>query len=182
MLPKENYKKGGKINTKIFNFLLLLLLLHILHLLPSSYSSYALLTTLHSREWNREHARKTRLRKKAHLESLKSKLSELQKEAAQLSMKMEESNTANILLCLGGSVQQEPEGDKLNLKLTSSSAAAPIAAPPEIWKVCPPFLFWKAFYTGIIQLYIKLHSKFLHLVGQSRGIYSQRGSDRSSSR
>lgn len=87
-----------------------------------------------SRERNREHARKTRLRKKAHLESLKSKLSELQKEAAQLSMKMEESNTANILLCLGGSVQQEPEGDKLNLKLTSSSAAAPIAAPPEIWK------------------------------------------------
>lgn len=86
------------------------------------------------RERNREHARKTRLRKKAHLESLKSKLSELQKEAAQLSMKMEESNTANILLCLGGSVQQEPENDKLNLKLTSSSAAAPIAAPPEIWK------------------------------------------------
>ena len=36
----------------------------------------------HSRERNREHARKTRLRKKAHLESLKVKLSELQSEVS----------------------------------------------------------------------------------------------------
>lgn len=87
-----------------------------------------------SRERNREHARKTRLRKKAHLESLKAKLSELQFEAARLSVKMEESNTANILLCLGSSSQHAPNHDHTLTPSSGTNSSAPIAAPPEIWK------------------------------------------------
>ena len=79
-----------------------------------------------SRERNREHARRTRLRKKAILESLKKKLSDLQDEvkefyfnyfisnyknqiikARKLTLKVEESNTANILLCLSSKVTPE---------------------------------------------------------------------------
>lgn len=53
-----------------------------------------------SRERNREHAKRTRLRKKALIEGMKGKLLELQNEAAKLQQLFEESNTANILLCL----------------------------------------------------------------------------------
>lgn len=87
-----------------------------------------------SRERNREHARKTRLRKKAHLESLKAKLSELQAEAAQLSVKMEESNTANILLCLGSSSQQGTVNDPTSTSSSGTSTITQMTAPPEIWK------------------------------------------------
>lgn len=87
-----------------------------------------------SRERNREHARKTRLRKKAHLESLKAKLSELQFEAARLSVKMEESNTANILLCLGSSPQQATNQDHTSISSSGTNTIAPITTPPEIWK------------------------------------------------
>mmetsp|Transcript_12173 Transcript_12173/g.11008 ORF Transcript_12173/g.11008 Transcript_12173/m.11008 type:complete len:336 (-) Transcript_12173:223-1230(-) len=54
-----------------------------------------------SRERNREHAKKTRLRKKIMLEGLKNRLLELQNEATRLQQAYEESNTANILLHLG---------------------------------------------------------------------------------
>lgn len=78
-----------------------------------------------SRERNREHARKTRLRKKAHLESLKVKLSELQNEATKLSMKMEESNTANILLNMSSKSHPEPQMEPSSSSMTGVD---------EIWK------------------------------------------------
>lgn len=53
-----------------------------------------------TRERNREHAKKTRLRKKASLEGLKARLIELQLEASRLQQILDENNTANILLCL----------------------------------------------------------------------------------
>lgn len=52
------------------------------------------------RERNREHAKKTRLRKKALIDGMKGRLLELQREYARLEQLLEESNTANILLCL----------------------------------------------------------------------------------
>lgn len=53
-----------------------------------------------SKERNREHAKRTRLRKKALLEGMKGRLLDLQKEAAQLQQSFDQNNTANILLCL----------------------------------------------------------------------------------
>ena len=82
-----------------------------------------------SRERNREHARKARHRKRAHLESLKLKLAKLQSKNTKLSMRIEESNVANILLSLGSN-QQPPDGEE-----PSSSSGASIARPSEIWKV-----------------------------------------------
>eukprot|EP01040_Poterioochromonas_malhamensis_P014610 gene14610-16192_t len=55
-----------------------------------------------NRERNREHAKKTRLRKKEMIEGMKIRLLELQRESARLEQLIEESNTASILLCLGG--------------------------------------------------------------------------------
>mmetsp|Transcript_14733 Transcript_14733/g.21896 ORF Transcript_14733/g.21896 Transcript_14733/m.21896 type:complete len:367 (+) Transcript_14733:59-1159(+) len=54
-----------------------------------------------NRERNREHAKRTRLRKKALLESMKDRLLFLQNENATLEQLFEESTTANILLGLG---------------------------------------------------------------------------------
>ena len=51
-----------------------------------------------NRERNREHAKRTRLRKKVVLDGMKSKLLELQRESAHLQKMMDERNTANILL------------------------------------------------------------------------------------
>eukprot|EP01031_Cornospumella_fuschlensis_P024606 gene24606-29727_t len=54
-----------------------------------------------NRERNREHAKRTRLRKKEMIEGMKVRLLELQRESSRLEQLLEESNTANILLCLG---------------------------------------------------------------------------------
>lgn len=53
-----------------------------------------------NRERNREHAKRTRLRKKEMIEGMKVRLLELQREASRLEQLLEESSTANILLCL----------------------------------------------------------------------------------
>ena len=53
-----------------------------------------------SRERNREHARRTRLRKKAHLEGLQSKVKGLEAERQVLKQKLEECGVASILLGL----------------------------------------------------------------------------------
>eukprot|EP00980_Cylindrotheca_fusiformis_P031773 scaffold26938_cov113-Cylindrotheca_fusiformis.AAC.2 len=53
-----------------------------------------------SRERNREHARRTRLRKKAQLEALQSKVKGLQAESKVLRQSLEECNTASILVGL----------------------------------------------------------------------------------
>lgn len=53
-----------------------------------------------SRERNREHARRTRLRKKAQLEALQSKVKGLQAESKVLKQSLEECNIASILVGL----------------------------------------------------------------------------------
>jgi hypothetical protein len=70
-----------------------------------------------SRERNREHAKRTRLRKKALIEGMKGKLLDLQTEAAKLQQLFEESNTANILLCL--STKSDPSNLDTLKKSTS---------------------------------------------------------------
>jgi len=55
-----------------------------------------------SRERNREHARRTRLRKKAQLETLQSKVKGLEAERQVLKQKIEECSIASILLGLSG--------------------------------------------------------------------------------
>ena len=57
-----------------------------------------------NRERNREHARRTRLRKKAQLQSLQARCSELKEEQEILRQKVEERNIASILLGLGSSI------------------------------------------------------------------------------
>lgn len=75
------------------------------------------------RERNREHAKRTRLRKKVMLESLKSRLLELQAEASRLQLALEESNTANILLCLGA----KPDGNSnINSVETVDDVGSPL--------------------------------------------------------
>lgn len=62
-----------------------------------------------NRERNREHARKTRLRKKAHLEALQSKAKGLEAERQVLKQQVEECSIASILLGLSsGSEFEEP--------------------------------------------------------------------------
>jgi len=60
----------------------------------------ALIRMERSRERNREHARNTRLRKKARLQTLQSRLKDLQQEHSALKQNTEESNIASILLNL----------------------------------------------------------------------------------
>lgn len=57
-------------------------------------------TSATSRERNRVHARKTRQRKKAQMESLQSKAEHLKKEQIQLKLSINEKNTASILCAL----------------------------------------------------------------------------------
>lgn len=66
------------------------------------------------RERNREHAKRTRLRKKALIDGMKGRLLELQKEYARLEQLLEESNTANILLCL--SLSASPTASNIESK------------------------------------------------------------------
>ncbi|GAX26992.1 hypothetical protein FisN_9Lh300 [Fistulifera solaris] len=63
-----------------------------------------------SRERNREHARRTRIRKKEHLEALQSKVRELEAERKNLKQKMEECNIASILLGMSSN-EEEPHND-----------------------------------------------------------------------
>lgn len=58
-----------------------------------------------SRERNREHARRTRLRKKAHLEGLQSKVKGLEAERQVLKQNLEECGVASILLGLSAGDQ-----------------------------------------------------------------------------
>jgi hypothetical protein len=60
-----------------------------------------------SRERNREHARKTRIRKKEHLEALQSKVRELEYERKSLKQKVEECSIASILLGMSSN-EEEP--------------------------------------------------------------------------
>jgi hypothetical protein len=60
-----------------------------------------------SRERNREHARKTRLRKKAQLDSLQGKVKDLEADRQVLKQQIEECSIASILLGLSSGEQDE---------------------------------------------------------------------------
>ena len=62
-----------------------------------------------ARERNKEHARKTRLRKKEQLQALKSRVSELEEEGRRLKQQIEDCSVASILVGLshGSSTGQE---------------------------------------------------------------------------
>ena len=83
-----------------------------------------------SRERNREHAKRTRLRKKALIEGMKGKLMDLQNEAAKLQQLFEESNTANILLCL--STKSDPSN--LDVVKKSNSETSLYSSTDELLK------------------------------------------------
>lgn len=77
-----------------------------------------------SRERNREHAKRTRLRKKVQFETMKLKLLELQNEAAKLEELLAESNTANILLCMNAKTKPGEISDLDNQYNASSSSSS----------------------------------------------------------
>eukprot|EP00541_Cyclophora_tenuis_P014487 CAMPEP_0116570242 /NCGR_PEP_ID=MMETSP0397-20121206/16820_1 /TAXON_ID=216820 /ORGANISM="Cyclophora tenuis, Strain ECT3854" /LENGTH=354 /DNA_ID=CAMNT_0004098055 /DNA_START=317 /DNA_END=1381 /DNA_ORIENTATION=+ len=66
-----------------------------------------------SRERNREHARRTRLRKKAQLEALQSKVKGLENESRLLKQSLEECSIASILVGLSSGSQQQTVTDAL---------------------------------------------------------------------
>ena len=69
-----------------------------------------------SRDRNREHARKTRLRKKVHLQSLQKKVKDLQDENKVLRQTLEECSIASILLGLSSGDCKAASSDELNDK------------------------------------------------------------------
>lgn len=61
-----------------------------------------------SRERNREHARRTRLRKKAQLETLRTKVKSLEADRKKLQLQIEECSIASILIGLSGDEANDP--------------------------------------------------------------------------
>ena len=77
-----------------------------------------------SRERNREHARRTRLRKKAQLETLQSRIKGLRAEAEVLKQSLEECSLASILMGLSHKNKQDTITDSLlNIATTATSEA-----------------------------------------------------------
>lgn len=72
-----------------------------------------------SRERNREHARRTRLRKKAQLEALQSKVKGLQAEAEVLKQSLEECSLASILVGLSHSAKNKKREDNVTKSLVN---------------------------------------------------------------
>ena len=79
-----------------------------------------------SRERNREHARRTRLRKKAHLEGLQSKVKGLEAERQVLKQNLEECGVASILL--GLSVGDHEMARSVEIDETKNDGASQMVA------------------------------------------------------
>ncbi len=69
-----------------------------------------------SRDRNREHARRTRLRKKAQLQALQARVKELQDESRMLRQTVEECSIASILLGLSSGTNQRQNDDFADLQ------------------------------------------------------------------
>jgi hypothetical protein len=86
---------------------------------------------IRSRERNREHARKTRLRKKAHLETLRYRVKALEAQRVQLRQQIEKCSIASILLGLSGEtnddVLEEDDDDTKQLLAKNHQQAHKIA-------------------------------------------------------
>lgn len=83
-----------------------------------------------SRERNREHARRTRLRKKAQLQVLQGRVKELQEESRLLKQTVEECSIASILLGLSGSNESEDMTENIVDTLKSKSCDFVSGCPP----------------------------------------------------
>ena len=81
-----------------------------------------------NKERNKEHARKTRLRKKEVLEGLKSRVNQLEEENKQLKQSIQESSVASILLGLAtpSPIDRPSPG---SIPLLSSSSSSKSGAP-----------------------------------------------------
>uniref|UniRef100_A0A7S3P7D5 BZIP domain-containing protein n=1 Tax=Amphora coffeiformis TaxID=265554 RepID=A0A7S3P7D5_9STRA len=80
-----------------------------------------------SRERNREHARRTRLRKKAHLEALQSKVKGLEAERQVLKQNIEECGIASILLGLSAGDHEAATSVELNNSAKNDGASQMVA-------------------------------------------------------
>ena len=80
-----------------------------------------------SRERNREHARRTRLRKKAHLETLQSKVKGLEAERQVLKQKIEECGIASILLGLSAGDHEVAKSVELGNSVKNDGASHMVA-------------------------------------------------------
>ena len=79
-----------------------------------------------NRERNKEHARKTRLRKKEQLDALKARIQDLEEERTVLKQQVEACNVASILIGLSSG-----EGDALSQNEVTSPTADSIASQPS---------------------------------------------------
>lgn len=79
-----------------------------------------------SRERNREHARRTRLRKKAQLEALQAKVTQLEDEGRVLKQSIEECSIASILVGLSSGNQHTATDSLLSDGISESKPIAPI--------------------------------------------------------
>jgi len=78
-----------------------------------------------SRERNREHARRTRLRKKAQLEALQSKVKGLKAESEVLQQSLEECSLASILVNLSqGNLKKPNQEDKITSSLINVASTS----------------------------------------------------------
>lgn len=90
------------------------------------------------RERNREHARRTRLRKKAQLQNLQAKMMELQSESRRLKQSIEECSIASILLGLSGGPKSGNENSTISKRERSLSecssiiSSEPISVPTSV--------------------------------------------------
>jgi hypothetical protein len=75
-----------------------------------------------NRQRNREHARRTRLRKKKHLEELQSKVKGLEEESKALKQSIEECSVASILLGFSSKEQQEMTDRLLDVSKSTRQA------------------------------------------------------------
>lgn len=80
-----------------------------------------------SRERNREHARRTRLRKKAHLEALQSKVKGLEAERQVLTQNIEECGIASILLGLSAGDNEAAKSMELDSPTKNDGASHMVA-------------------------------------------------------
>jgi hypothetical protein len=77
-----------------------------------------------NRERNKEHARRTRMRKKEQLDGLKARVRELEEEGRLLKQQVEACNVASILIGLS-------EGNDMSQEVGASPTAASIASQPS---------------------------------------------------
>jgi hypothetical protein len=100
-------------------------------------------STPSSRERNRLHARKTRLRKKEHIHSLSAQLTELQEEQLRLKQIINEKRTANILLGLhniGCSAGETETDTEVRIEALLGRPVEDIPDTPRLAGLLPPLI------------------------------------------